>query len=259
MHILETLISPAHALCYLTVKKQSVIHIQAWPSWLCSGYKSHIAVFNQLFYADQANLPNCHRCNLCHKPVRTSIWAHALVECTQLHQVDSDPMWLAFVSLISLGYQGLALYTCFPLFCKYHDQLRLLILGWRPVTHLVFWHIGGFKFIYIVNLEIWRVRWYLFFYIAPQTICDPCAYIDTVNLSFEITNVWWLLFLFFLFFFVFMISTEYAWASVSRIAMCTIFYVLIFYALFKIDWSRVKYLASDGNYLLSQRANREVK
>ena len=153
MHILETLISPAHALCYLTVKKQSVIHIQAWPSWLCSGYKSHIAVFNQLFYADQANLPNCHRCNLCHKPVRTSIWAHALVECTQLHKVDSDPMWLAFVSLISLGYQGLALYTCFPLFCKYHDQLRLLILGWRPVTHLVFWHIGGFKFIYIVNLR----------------------------------------------------------------------------------------------------------
>ena len=129
MHILEKLISPAHALCYLMVKKQSVIHIQAWPSWLCSGYKSHIAVFNQLFYADQANLPNCHRCNLCHKPVRTSIWAHALVECTQLHQVDSDPMWLAFVSLINLGYQGLALYTCFPLFCKYHDQLRLLILG----------------------------------------------------------------------------------------------------------------------------------
>ena len=144
MHILETLISPAHALCYLTVKKQSVIHIQAWPSWLCSGYKSHIAVFNQLFYADQANLPNCHRCNLCHKPVRTSIWAHALVECTQLHQVDSDPMWLAFVSLISLVYQGLALYTFpfvlqvpWPTLATYSRLTSCDTLGF-------FWHIGGF-------------------------------------------------------------------------------------------------------------------
>ena len=238
MHILETLISPAHALCYLTVKKQSVIHIQAWPSWLCSGYKSHIAVFNQLFYADQANLPNCHRCNLCHKPVRTSIWAHALVECTQLHQVDSDPMWLAFVSLISLGYQGLALYTCFPLFCKYHDQLRLLILGWRPVTHLVFWHIGGFKFIYIVN---WRNMedplTFVLVHSATNNLWSMrlhryrelvfCNYVSIIEIYVPAAFVVCFVFVFFI------ISTEYAWASVSRFDMCMIFLVRIFYALVK--------------------------
>ena len=147
-------------------------------------------------------------------------------------------MWLAFVSLISLGYQGLALYTCFPLFCKYHDQLRLLILGWRPVTHLVFWHIGGFKFIYIVNLRnmedsmifvlvhsatnnLWSMRLHRYRELVF------CNYVGIIEIYVPANSVVCFVFVFFI------ISTEYAWASVYRFDMCMIFLVRIFYALVK--------------------------
>jgi hypothetical protein len=44
--ILDKLFAPDHALCYINLKRKSVLHLQAWPSWLCKGYKNHIMVFN---------------------------------------------------------------------------------------------------------------------------------------------------------------------------------------------------------------------
>ena len=57
---LEKLFSEDHALCYITVKGKRVIHVAAWPSWLCKGFKSHITAFNKLFYAEEEAQPNCH-------------------------------------------------------------------------------------------------------------------------------------------------------------------------------------------------------
>ena len=39
-------------------------------------------------------------------------------------------MWMAFVKLLRLGYPGLAIYTCFPLFCKYQERIMELTIGW---------------------------------------------------------------------------------------------------------------------------------
>jgi hypothetical protein len=38
-------------------------------------------------------------------------------------------MWIAFADLLRLGFHGLALYTCFPLLCKYHERILALAVG----------------------------------------------------------------------------------------------------------------------------------
>jgi hypothetical protein len=38
-------------------------------------------------------------------------------------------MWIAFCDLIEENYQGLAIYTCFPLFAKYVDIIKEMIIG----------------------------------------------------------------------------------------------------------------------------------
>ena len=80
-------------------------------------------------------MPNCHRCNICHKPVRSTVWAHVLLDCQKLHLVDNDPLWTAFTDLLRLGFQGLALYTCFPLLCKYHERILALAMGQASIEN----------------------------------------------------------------------------------------------------------------------------
>jgi hypothetical protein len=38
-------------------------------------------------------------------------------------------MWIAFVDLLRLGFHGLALYTCFPLLCKFQERILALAMG----------------------------------------------------------------------------------------------------------------------------------
>ena len=46
-----------------------------------------------------------------------------LYECTQLGGISGSAQWGAFVRLLSGGYQGLAVYACFPLLAQHLEQL----------------------------------------------------------------------------------------------------------------------------------------
>ena len=102
--LLEKLFCSEHALCHINIKGHNVLHLQAWPSWLCKGFKSQITKFLNIFYADEESQQTYSFCNLCKSPINTSLWAHSLCECKMLHIIDKDPTWMAFVELLRLGY-----------------------------------------------------------------------------------------------------------------------------------------------------------
>ena len=79
--ILSQLIHPEHSLCHINVKGKPVLYLQAWPSWLNKGYKRHITVFHDVFYAKEAIQLPCSTCKTCNQPITSTIWHHALYEC----------------------------------------------------------------------------------------------------------------------------------------------------------------------------------
>ena len=62
-------------------------------------------------------------CQFCEARVEHGWWHHVLYECTQLGGISGSAQWGAFVRLLSGGYQGLAVYTCFPLLAQHLEQL----------------------------------------------------------------------------------------------------------------------------------------
>jgi hypothetical protein len=120
---LEKLISPDHAICFIKKRGKNVLFVQAWPSWLNKGFRGHVSIFEKLFYSDDAPTSTCSRCSLCKKTFESSIMVHALLECKKLNMIDENGQWQAFTSLLKLGKQGLALYTCFPLLCQKYDRI----------------------------------------------------------------------------------------------------------------------------------------
>jgi hypothetical protein len=127
--ILSDLIHPDHSLCNIMVKGKLLLYLKAWPSWLNRGYKRHITTFHKVFYANEAVQLPCSDCNICKRPITTTIWHHVFYECTKLQLIDNSAIWTAFCNLIEANFQGLAIYTCFPLFTKNFDKIQEMVKG----------------------------------------------------------------------------------------------------------------------------------
>ena len=69
-----------------------------------------------LFYENEPLQLPTSCCKLCNKPIATTLWHHVFFECNNLKCIDDSIMWGAFCDLIAANLQGLAIYTCFPLF-----------------------------------------------------------------------------------------------------------------------------------------------
>ena len=127
--LLEKLTLPDHALCSINIRGKNILHVQGWPSWLNKGYRSHIALFNSMFYTVDDTQLKSSQCRLCNLPIASNIWEHCLFACPNLHSIDESATWHAFVDLLRMGHQGLAIYTCFPLSCNHKDRMFDLVLG----------------------------------------------------------------------------------------------------------------------------------
>lgn len=63
-------------------------------------------------------------------------------------------MWTAFVDLIYIGHAGLALYTCFPLFCTFHTRIVEMTTG-----NISCWN----------QPQVWIVNWFIVTFIQRNT------------------------------------------------------------------------------------------
>ncbi len=94
------------------------------PSWLQRGDRRTITLFHDFFQGSGCFTPCSYtHCALCGRTIDSPVWAHILSPCPRLGDVSSDRQWTAFVQLLQLGYHGLALYSCFPMIGRYHDQI----------------------------------------------------------------------------------------------------------------------------------------
>lgn len=131
---LLALVHPRHALLVVSEEAgQSKVQVHQWPSWLQQGSSRVVRQCIDLFFppsdtqdtygAQSAPSPAIGTCSLCTQPVSRCWQHHIFYECTLLHLCDSGAQWQAFVGLLQAGYQGLALYTCFPLFASMMPRL----------------------------------------------------------------------------------------------------------------------------------------
>ncbi len=72
---------PDHSLCETIVKGKTIVSISEWPSWLNKGYKRHIEIVNEMFYAESYVEMPCRSCKLCKLEFGKSFWYHVLYEC----------------------------------------------------------------------------------------------------------------------------------------------------------------------------------
>ena len=63
--LLAKLVHPDHSLCETIVKGKTIVSISEWPSWLNTGYKRHIEIVNEMFYAKSYVEMPCKYCKLC--------------------------------------------------------------------------------------------------------------------------------------------------------------------------------------------------
>jgi hypothetical protein len=86
--LLAKLQAPNHALCNIAKKGKNILHVATWPSWLNKGYKRHVDIFQQVFYAEGEAPMKGQRCKLCKVPIKSSLWNHVFYECKSLIRLD---------------------------------------------------------------------------------------------------------------------------------------------------------------------------
>ena len=133
--ILQQLVHPHHALVIIPAPDgKPRMYVHQWPSWLQQGSSRVVSMFFDMVYppppqrdvygAQHACAQRGGQCALCGGQVQATWWHHILYECTGLLQAQDSPQWRAFVSLLQMGHQGLAIYTCFPLLAQLMPLLK---------------------------------------------------------------------------------------------------------------------------------------